>query len=165
MDVTSIFRENLKGTQYTKLTLKKACFLTSSASLSLDPKRRSGFRLRSCNGQNKEIASQSDQLQKQKVSINKGNDTMAHTLLMMAMDSVDKKRGYLTSSFTILSNTSSSSSPGNGDWKMKQAEILMTNLYVWPNNSLYFNVKAGQNVTHQIYSKILGMNFKSYTII
>lgn len=48
---------------------------------------------------------------------------------------------------------------------MKQAEILMTNLYVRPNNSLYFNVKAGQNVTHQIYSKILGMNFKSYTII
>lgn len=48
-------------------------------------------------------------------NINKGNNTMAHTLLMMAMDSVDKKRGYLTSSFTILSNTSSSSSPGNGD--------------------------------------------------
>lgn len=48
-------------------------------------------------------------------NIHKANNTMAHTLLMMAMDSVDKKRGYLTSSFTILSNTSSSSSPGNGD--------------------------------------------------
>lgn len=31
------------------------------------------------------------------------------------MASVDRNRGYLTSSFTILSNTSSSSSPGKGD--------------------------------------------------
>jgi hypothetical protein len=37
------------------------------------------------------------------------------TRRMMAMDSVERKRGYRTSSFTILSNTSSSSSPGNGD--------------------------------------------------
>lgn len=43
------------------------------------------------------------------------NKTPSHTLLIMAMDSVDRKRGYRTSSFTILSNTSSSSSPGNGD--------------------------------------------------
>lgn len=37
------------------------------------------------------------------------------TLLMMAMASAERNRGYRTSSLTILSNTSSSSSPGNGD--------------------------------------------------
>lgn len=39
------------------------------------------------------------------------------TLLIMEIASVDKNLGYLTSSFTILSKTSSSSSPGKGDWK------------------------------------------------
>ncbi len=34
---------------------------------------------------------------------------------MIAIDSKDKNLGYRTSSLTILSNTSSSSSPGNGD--------------------------------------------------
>ena len=38
------------------------------------------------------------------------------TRLMMAIASVDKKRGYLTSSLTMQSNTSSSSSPGKGDY-------------------------------------------------
>jgi hypothetical protein len=33
----------------------------------------------------------------------------------MEIASVDKNLGYLTSSFTILSKTSSSSSPGKGD--------------------------------------------------
>lgn len=37
------------------------------------------------------------------------------TLRIIATDSSDKNGGYLTSSFTILSNTSSSSSPGKGD--------------------------------------------------
>jgi hypothetical protein len=36
---------------------------------------------------------------------------------MMAIDSSDRNRGYRTSSFTIESKTSSSSSPGKGDWK------------------------------------------------
>uniref|UniRef100_A0A6B0UIV7 Putative secreted protein n=1 Tax=Ixodes ricinus TaxID=34613 RepID=A0A6B0UIV7_IXORI len=63
--------------------LKKACFLTSSASFSLVPSRLSGFFL--------------------------------SNLLMMAMASMDRNRGYLTSSCTMLSNTSSSSSPGKGD--------------------------------------------------
>lgn len=34
---------------------------------------------------------------------------------MIAIDSKDKNRGYRTSSFTMESNTSSSSSPGKGD--------------------------------------------------
>lgn len=38
------------------------------------------------------------------------------TRLIIEMASVDRNRGYLTSSFTILSNTSSSSSPGKGDY-------------------------------------------------
>lgn len=38
------------------------------------------------------------------------------TRLIIEMSSVDRNRGYLTSSFTILSNTSSSSSPGKGDY-------------------------------------------------
>jgi hypothetical protein len=37
------------------------------------------------------------------------------TFLMMEMASEERKRGYLTSSLTMESNTSSSSSPGNGD--------------------------------------------------
>ena len=37
------------------------------------------------------------------------------TLLMMAIASRERNLGYRTSSFTIESNTSSSSSPGNGD--------------------------------------------------
>ena len=45
--------------------------------------------------------------------INFSNFTL--TLLMMAMDSRERNLGYLTSSLTMLSNTSSSSSPGNGD--------------------------------------------------
>jgi len=36
---------------------------------------------------------------------------------MIAIDSSDRNRGYRTSSFTIESKTSSSSSPGKGDWK------------------------------------------------
>lgn len=39
------------------------------------------------------------------------------TLLIIEMASVERNRGYLTSSFTILSKTSSSSSPGKGDWR------------------------------------------------
>ena len=37
------------------------------------------------------------------------------TLLIIAIDSRDRNLGYRTSSLTMLSNTSSSSSPGNGD--------------------------------------------------
>ena len=37
------------------------------------------------------------------------------TLLINAIASFERNLGYLTSSLTILSNTSSSSSPGNGD--------------------------------------------------
>ena len=37
------------------------------------------------------------------------------TFLIIDMASDERNRGYLTSSLTILSNTSSSSSPGNGD--------------------------------------------------
>ena len=59
------------------------------------------------------------------------NKTPSHTLLIMAMDSVDRKRGYRTSSFTILSNTSSSSSPGNGDWKRKQIKRWSSNKNWW----------------------------------
>ena len=38
-----------------------------------------------------------------------------HTRRMIAIDSNDKNLGYRTSSLTMLSKTSSSSSPGNGD--------------------------------------------------
>lgn len=38
------------------------------------------------------------------------------TFCMMETDSGERNLGYRTLSFTILSNTSSSSSPGNGDW-------------------------------------------------
>ena len=36
---------------------------------------------------------------------------------MIEIASEERKRGYRTSSFTMESNTSSSSSPGNGDYK------------------------------------------------
>lgn len=39
-----------------------------------------------------------------------------HTRLIIAIASNDKNLGYLTSSFTMESNTSSSSSPGKGDY-------------------------------------------------
>lgn len=42
------------------------------------------------------------------------------TLLIIAIASNDKNLGYLTSSFTMESNTSSSSSPGNGDCTQKK---------------------------------------------
>ena len=38
-----------------------------------------------------------------------------HTRRIIAIDSNDKNLGYRTSSLTMLSKTSSSSSPGNGD--------------------------------------------------
>ena len=42
-------------------------------------------------------------------------DSQLITRRIIAMDSNDKNLGYRTSSLTILSKTSSSSSPGNGD--------------------------------------------------
>lgn len=44
------------------------------------------------------------------------------------MASVDRKRGYLTSSFTILSNTSSSSSPGKGDYNESNKKKILNRL-------------------------------------
>lgn len=46
------------------------------------------------------------------------------TLRIMESASVERNRGYRTSSLTMLSNTSSSSSPGNGDCKW---DILLFN--------------------------------------
>lgn len=54
------------------------------------------------------------------------------TRLIIEMASVDRNRGYLTSSFTILSNTSSSSSPGKGDYKASN-KILLTGLNITYN--------------------------------
>lgn len=45
-------------------------------------------------------------------------------LLMMATASRDKNLGYLTSSLTILSKTSSSSSPGKGDCQKKRQKSV-----------------------------------------
>jgi len=50
------------------------------------------------------------------------------TRLIIEMASVDRNRGYRTSSFTILSNTSSSSSPGKGDYNESNKKILLNRL-------------------------------------
>lgn len=46
----------------------------------------------------------------------------------MPMASDERNRGYRTSSFTMLSKTSSSSSPGNGDYKKT---IVIRNVLNW----------------------------------
>lgn len=48
---------------------------------------------------------------------------------MIAIASNDKNLGYLTSSFTMESNTSSSSSPGNGDYKQQKYVIIISHNY------------------------------------
>ena len=48
------------------------------------------------------------------------------TLLINAIASFERNLGYLTSSLTILSNTSSSSSPGNGDCNAINLKDKMT---------------------------------------
>lgn len=48
---------------------------------------------------------------------------------MIAIASNDKNLGYLTSSFTMESNTSSSSSPGNGDYKRQKYVIIISHNY------------------------------------
>jgi len=49
-----------------------------------------------------------------------------HTRLMIDMASMLRCRGYRTSSLTMLSNTSSSSSPGNGDYTQQFTELNPT---------------------------------------
>lgn len=83
---------------------KNACFFISSASRSDDPRRFSGVFLNN-------YGNTMVRLEQDKNYINQ-----VLTLLMIAIDSSDKNLGYLTSSLTIESKTSSSLSPGNGDY-------------------------------------------------
>lgn len=96
------------------LTLKNGCFFTSSASLSLDPSLRSGF-LRSSWEEGDSVSVfpfwAPEALPRPTPA------WRVLTLRMTPMASADRKRGYRTSSLTMLSKTSSSSSPGNGDWE------------------------------------------------
>lgn len=78
------------------------------------------------------------------------------------MASVDRKRGYLTSSFTILSNTSSSSSPGKGDYNVsnKNPTSIKTGL------KIIYNLKQDIQLTTWSYS--LKLNFplsQKYTVL
>ena len=79
-------------------TLKNGCFLMSSASLSLAPNLLSGFLLNNY-----------------MFTINTVIFLRSQTFLIIDIASEERNLGYLTTSLTIESNTSSSSSPGNGD--------------------------------------------------
>lgn len=52
------------------------------------------------------------------------------------MASVDRNRGYLTSSFTMLSNTSSSSSPGKGDYNENNLKNTINRLKITIENNI-----------------------------
>lgn len=100
------------------ISLKKACFFTSSASRSLDPSLLSGFFLSNCRWRKKKF-SLKNVTTKFTITVSTFWINNILTLLIMAMASNDKNLGYRTSSLTIESKTSSSSSPGKGDCKIK----------------------------------------------
>ena len=72
---------------------------------------------------------------------------IVHTFLMIEMASDERNLGYLTSSLTIESNTSSSSSPGKGDCRGQSANQPMINSIIIPS--------------HKINLTMLGSNFAS----
>ena len=64
-----------------------------------------------------------------------------HTFLIMEMASDERNLGYRTSSLTIESNTSSSSSPGKGDWGQSANRGVMVHLqFLKPQINSYGNI-------------------------